>query len=471
MESLQAMQRMLFREQARVKEFELLERARVRRAARRAADVAVLVANSAAFQVDVLAQSVHRLFPSYRPGGSGGALGDDAAAASHVDAGRVPFAVALALILCGYACPVPGDLDAAAGNASLANVSTRRMKDESRREAILGVASTPRTRRAAQRTELLRAAVDLRRMSECTLLLRDDRRRECRRPANRMSERSNIEVAGIPIALHAILASMHGRGGNALARGQPLPGVQLLSGDASNSVVMQRVLQAVAAEQTPAWEALLGDSVLVEIERVRAAWRRDPGRASACAAPGLLSASAAADATPSPSVPSLAAAPAVALPPIEPVAATVSTPPPHQRQSSAGAVLGVRRLTPLRAVSALSPRCPRSPSTAHASTSSPLPSRPLLLRLLRPSSGPRGAGRNTASAHRRGGNTTDIRSDGRGASDAEEAALARHFARRSLYLSRDRARSLSLLPWGRHNCGWRRPYRWAKRTLRRTVDA
>ena len=306
MESLQAMQRMLFREQARVKEFELRERARARRAARRAADVAVLVANSAAFGAAVLASRVARLFPSYRPGGGGGG-----GAASHVDAGRVPFAVALALILCGYARPVAGDLDAAASSESVADVSARRIKDESRRQALLGVASTPRSRRAARRTELLRAAVDLRRMSECSLLLRDERRSGCRSPASE----SRIEVAGIPIALHAILASMrvHGRGGGALARRQPQPGMQRTSvteptANTSNDVVIQRVLRAVAAEQTPAWEALIGDSALVEIERVRAAWRRDPGCAPACAAPGLSSAPVAAGAPPPPSAPSLGAA-------------------------------------------------------------------------------------------------------------------------------------------------------------------
>jgi hypothetical protein len=253
---------------------------------------------------------------------------------------------------------------------------------------------------------------------------------------------------------------VHGRGGGALARRQPQPGMQRTSvteptANTSNDVVIQRVLRAVAAEQTPAWEALIGDSALVEIERVRAAWRRDPGCAPACAAPGLSSAPVAAGAPPPPSAPSLGAAP---------VAATTSTPPPtsQQRPSSAGAVIGVRcRASPL-AASPLPRRAHASPGPAHTPLAPPLCSLALSLSrssyrpapgnaasCLSPTPGPRGAERDIASAHRRGGNP--VGAHGGGASNAAEAALARHSARRPLRLSSHRARAFPLLPRGRHD--------------------
>ena len=68
---------------------------------------------------------------------------------------------------------------------------------------------------------------------------------------------------------------------------------------------------------------------------------------------------------------------------------------------------------------------------------------------LSPTPGPRGAERDIASAHRRGGNP--VGAHGGGASNAAEAALARHSARRPLRLSSHRARAFPLLPRGRHD--------------------
>lgn len=276
-ESLRAMQRALFREQARVKEFQLRGRAQRRESTAHVSDLAVLVAQSAAAHARTAALSAKKLFPDYsiRSSSAGAAEDDDGTergiakdVQTHEDAGRVPFSVGIALVLYGYARPVRPGIDATAAIASAAagagTFSSALLDDP----AIM-----PADERAAHRTQLLRAAVDLRRMSECALLLRESRHGGGASPDHRATEESRIEVAGIPLALHRILLSISMR----TQRGLQLNANDAVSGgssgvsdhgDHSSTIVMERVLHAVANEQTAAWEALLGDSVLVEIERL-----------------------------------------------------------------------------------------------------------------------------------------------------------------------------------------------------------